>query len=191
MDDRVIRTAIQRLAGNDRDSRAWNDLYRGLYPFLFATLFRIFRANGFLAEEAVQEVMIRLLRSFDFGTPSVTVASLMDYLKRTLRSVASDILSKEKWSERQEPLEGVDPSRFSSDWGSPETNVIFGDLFDKLKGDLSPRDGQVLEMLVAGYSVDRIAKSLNISNKRVYSMTSDLRRKVRSNLFPRPGKTAL
>jgi RNA polymerase sigma factor (sigma-70 family) len=188
VDDRVLRSAMQRLGADNRDESAWRELYVALYPFLFATLFRIFHANSFLAEESAQEAMVRLLRNFNFRTPGVSVASLVDYLNRTMRSVASDLMKKEKRREGQRELEAIDDDQLASEIGSPEGSVILANLLENVKTDLSPRETQVLEMLLLGASNEAISNALSISSKTVYNLTSDLRAKLRAMLFPRPGK---
>lgn len=188
MDDQVLGSAIERLAADNRDVTAWSDLYTSLYPFLYASMFRMMRANRFLAEESVQEAMMRLLRNFDFRSPGVSVASLMSYMKQTIRSVAFDVLDKERRMERHEEIDSLDPAEFSTEAGSPETSAILADLYQKLRGELSSHESEVLDLLAGGASVDRVAEVLSVSKKRAYNLTGNVRRKVRSILFAGAGK---
>jgi RNA polymerase sigma factor (sigma-70 family) len=187
VDDDLLRSAIRRLAVDERDSEAWEDLYKGLYPLLFATLFRIFKGNKFLAEESAQEVMIRLLRSFNFTTNTVSVPSLVAYLNKTARSVAFDLLRKEKRFERNEDIANVEDSLFSNETESSEKMIALERLLREAGASLPARDGRILQMLTAGLTNEEIAKSLNVSKKTAYNLTSIVRQRLRPFLFSAPG----
>lgn len=47
---------------NRQDEAAWEDLYRKLWPYVMASMYRGLGGNRTLAEEAAQDVMFRILR---------------------------------------------------------------------------------------------------------------------------------
>jgi RNA polymerase sigma factor (sigma-70 family) len=187
LDDNLLRSAILRLSADERDSDAWEDLYKGLYPLLFATLFRIFKGNRFLSEESVQEVMIRLLCNFDFAANTVSVPSLIAYLNKTIRSVAFDLIRKEKRFERNEDIANVEDILLSIEVESSEKVIAIERLLGEAIANLPVRDGQILQMLIAGLSTEEIANALNVSKKTAYNLTSMVRQRVRPLLFSAPG----
>lgn len=187
MDDHLLLSAIRRLAVEERDSEAWDDLYQCLYPFLFATLFRVLRGNRFLAEESVQEVMIRLLRNFNFNSGAISAASMTAYLNLAARSVAFDLLRKEMRYERREGLGILEATAFSTEAAWQDGLGAIDRLLEDVVRGLPLREGQILQMLAGGLSIEEISENLNVTKKTAYNLTSSVRRRVRPIFFPIPG----
>lgn len=186
MDDQLLRSSIEELRVDSRDPDAWENLYRSLYPYVFGTLFRMLHGNAFLAEESVQEVMIRILRSFDFKIPTVTAASLMLYLRRTIRSVALDLYRQEKAHDEGEELSDEILETLSN--SSTEDDLIAKIEWKKILEGLSAKESQVACLLLSGHSSSQIADTLSVRNKTASNLSSLVRRRIRKILFNGSGK---
>jgi RNA polymerase sigma factor (sigma-70 family) len=196
VNDTELNSAIARLAANGRDEDAWEKLYRLVYPYLFGSLFRMLRGNRYLAEEAVQEVMMRLLRNLDFSSREMTAASLMSYLKLTLRSVAFDLFR----SQERPGHEGSQPAPNEAETADPEDSALSPEdqamirfAFDRAMENLSDHERTVMTLHLDGRSIGEIAESMQIAEKTGYNLLSLARKKLREALFEfvpsAPGKT--
>ena len=188
----ALRRVIEDLRGHPSDDDAWERLYRLLYPFIFASLFRMLKGNKYLAEESVQETMLRLLRNLDFGK-STTPAGLISYVKQTMQSVGFDLF-------RRHHLTFVDPNTdelLNPEWPTTfltencvEDQALMNLRVAEVMRTLPVRDAEILWLLIEGRTVDEIAKNLNISNKTAYNVTSLAKKKIRKFLFSRAGTNA-
>jgi RNA polymerase sigma factor (sigma-70 family) len=183
LDDERLEGAIRALQQNRRDADAWETFYRVLYPFVFGSLFRIVRGNRYLAEECVQEVMMRVLKNFEFEK-GVTPASVMTYLHQTMRSVVVDLRRLEN---RQPQFAEVDTADFNeleerlSTGG--EADFVLGIKFEQALARLNEREATTIRLLADGGTVRDLEGLLNISKQTAYRLIAQARRRLREILF--------
>ena len=182
LNDVQLNSAITRLARNHRDEDAWEDLYKTLYPYLFASLFRKLRGYRFLAEDASQEVMGRLIRNMDFSQGSVTPPSLIEYLNRTIQSVVSDFFRREANKGRDEILFDDTQAPFISEESFEGLTLLILTL-EKALTQLSEGDKNVISMIASGRNALEVAKELKSSEKTAYNRISLARSHLRQVLF--------
>lgn len=185
MNDAALRSSITRLSSNDRDESAWEELYRQVFPYLMAIMYRGLAGNRFLAEEGVQEVMLRFLRSYKFDMASASPGSVVSYLKQTAQSVRSDLRrrqSREEQSqvsieEHPESSENADPAV------DPIQRSVLDQAFKRATANLKAREQTVVELLVQGRTLGEVALALNVSEKTAYNVVALVRRQMREYLF--------
>jgi RNA polymerase sigma factor (sigma-70 family) len=186
VNDTELLSAIERLRKEDRDQGAWEDLYRCVYPYLIALMFRAVKGNRYLAEEAVQEVMLRILRNFDFNTNESSPASLMSYVKQTGRSVLIDLMRRETHEGRR--LTSLDKdSDIVLDQPDPNSDqarrVLLEDTLAVAMRSLEPRQQTVVSLLLEGRNIGEVAHALSVSEKTAYNIVSMVRKRMRELLF--------
>jgi RNA polymerase sigma factor (sigma-70 family) len=177
--------AIDCLRQNDRDPDAWENLYRAVYPYLLTVMFRAVRGNQFLAEEGVQEVMLRVLRNYDFSTPLANPASLMLYLKNTARSVVIDLVRRQNREGRVHTFdcELSDANEQPDPRVDPAQRALLENALELAKRTLRPRELEVLELILEGRKIGEVAAALGVSEKTAYNAVSLVRKRMRGALF--------
>lgn len=186
MDQDALTKLIERVRSDPRNTVDWESLYRLLWPFLLARMYRKLRANHYLAEEASQEVMLRIIRYFDFENSTTNVPKFMNYLARTCSSVLSDF-------ERRK-----DPGPFySEDWlwehhtedsadewqPDPEQETILRDVLQRVSTELKPRERKIMLLLLEGRTSEEISTVEGLDLKTARNLISGVRRNLRKALF--------
>jgi RNA polymerase sigma factor (sigma-70 family) len=185
VNDAALQSSITRLSSNDRDESAWEDLYRQVFPYLMAIVYRGVGGKRFLAEEGVQEIMLRFLRSYKFDASTASPGSVVSYLKQTSQSVLSDMRRRQTREEHfqvaieehAESSENVDPA------ADPITRSLLDEAFQRAAGQLNARGRAVVELLVQGRTLGEVADALNVSEKTAYNVVALVRRHMRDCLF--------
>ncbi len=179
-----LAAALQKLAVSNTDSAAWDDIYTLLWPFAFAIMFRSLGGNRTIAEDAVQEVMLRLFRVVDFGTAKFVPETFIAYFRRICRSVIVDLIRRNASKDRQTvPLEELNPSDFVEDVASPEERVIAKQMLDTALDLLEPSQRELFDRLAQGYDVAEIARIKGIRPKTAANTVSAMRKHLRFLLF--------
>lgn len=188
MEDGALASVIERLCHGSGDQRAWDDLYQAVFPYLFATMFRAFRGSRYLSDEAVQEVMVRLLRNYRFEPGEANPRSLMAYLKLTARSVIVDMVRRQRRDDSRNMTLDVEVEP-GSDIADGSVDAIEVGLAERrlrrILEELDERDRRVVEFLLEGRNLDEIAKALNVAKKTASNRISAVRKEMRLRLFPR------
>lgn len=186
MNDERLSPIIERLKKDAHSADAWDDLYRAIYPYVFATMFRAVRGNNYLAEEAVQEVVMRLVQNVNFKMDGFDAGSLRAYVSRTSRSVLVDLLRKEERQTRNRvSLDELGEQALDiQDGGSGlfDEGLLGSRILEAASG-LSPREKIVVEYLLEGRNVNEIARSLSVTEKTAYNLISLVRGQMRDRLF--------
>jgi RNA polymerase sigma factor (sigma-70 family) len=178
VNDQILDSVIERLRVDESDGTAWEELYKQLYPYLFSLFYRRFSANRFLAEEAVQETMMRFFKTFDFQRKVSSAGSLVGYIRLTAISVGSEAIRRHRASQQQEVnLEGEDPV------GNPamDENLLMD--LERTVRLFTGRDARIASLLMEGKSSLEIARLLNIRNKTAYNAVSEIRGRLRRAIF--------
>jgi RNA polymerase sigma factor (sigma-70 family) len=145
---------LARLAQNADDEGEWAALYRVLRPLVLSISLRMLSGAFEIAEDATQEVFIRLLRHKPFrritdpaafrglvGRISQNVA--IDYRRRLLRESAA--------------RESVDVEKIGIDMG-PTVDVS-----NALRARLNAHEQQLLSLLLEGHTLAETAEALGIT----------------------------
>jgi len=176
----TLEETLARLSSLPTDEAAWTDLYLRLWPFVLGRVARHVHGSSTAAEDLAQEVFLRLAhyKPFDRLTnPDELRAYLTvmcrnvasNYIRRLLRNPATDSL--------EGPLSEVLPAPATSDNASAEE-----DLWRTLSEGLSPRDRELLSLLVAGFDTREIAEAsgatYGTTAVRMWRLRQRLRRRL-------------
>lgn len=177
MDLEQLSQPLERLATLRSDPDAWEALYQALWPYLIGVLFRQFRADRTLSEDAAQEVMYRLLKHADFGTENRSPQAFLSYVNIVCRSVAGDWYRGQGSEPAAEDVAELPlPDHAASD---PEAALITRDLLEKVSCQLSPEELHLAQSLVNGTSAQEAADDLNLNLPTYYQRVSRLRKRLR------------
>jgi DNA-directed RNA polymerase specialized sigma24 family protein len=157
LDPEKLNCALEKLKEHSSDADAWEKLYRLLWPFLLTQMYRNVGGNRYLAEEASQEVMLRLLRYYDFETRHTNSAGFLNYLKNTCTSVLSDLARFSKRHPRASAAsdETEQPESLPDRQPSPEQKAILHTALEQLAGRLDSMERTILALLMEGKNLDR------------------------------------
>jgi RNA polymerase sigma factor (sigma-70 family) len=182
-DEKRLADALARLAVRRRDREAWETLYRVMRPFVYSVAYRRLRGSAALAEDATQEVFLRLVRSFPFGRLR-KVDALRGYVWRVADNVALTYRRRllahptvPLDDEREEVSAAEHPA--GTDWIS---EVEIKELLNEIWQELSAADRRLLKMLLAGYSIKEVADAFAINYSAAAVRVWRLRAKLRKSL---------
>lgn len=174
-----LTNALACLARRRTDEDAWRIVYNKMWPLVMATMYRHLRGARDLAEDASQDVFLRLLRYIDFGdvrdpatfkryVRAVCLNVALDYLKRlgARMSVSLD----DNLATKPE-LEGKVPR-------SPEEQVDATIRLEALMSGLGDFQQRLLRLVSDGYSLGEIAAATGLSYSNVAVRLHRLRREL-------------
>jgi len=182
-----LTQAVQRLAHDADDERAWQVLFSASWPSAIATTHRLLRGHRDLAEDAAQEAYKRIVRYADFRGIADGDAFLA-YLRTVCRNVVLDMTSQlmkrqhVSLDESAELLTRDDEERGARPQYAPELQLTSDDLQKKLRTALSSEEQRLLDQLVGERSVRDIAADLKISYSNAGVRIYRLRAKIRKYL---------
>lgn len=186
MEQDKLNSIIDQLGTNRSDEDAWEALYRTCYPYLISIMYRSLGGNKFLAEEAVQEVMLRLFRQLDFRMNQLTPVSLMSYLKQTAQSALVDLIRKESRTPKSQDKSSFDV-RLEAELADfridPERRSELNHKLARALAEFCGRDRLIAESLLEGRTIGEMAHSLSVSDKTAYALIASVRRQMRYFLF--------
>jgi RNA polymerase sigma factor (sigma-70 family) len=175
----------EALAGLSRsidDRDAWATLYVSLWPFVFASLYRLLKGRRELAEDAAQDVFLRLLthsHKFDFGD----LDRFRVQVWRTCRDTARTLYRRERRREEHErelpdSLSLVDEKQFGDD---NVTDLLDSHLSgESLRQKLSAEEASLLAEILADRSLGEIAARMGVSYSAAGVRVHRLRAKLRN-----------
>ncbi|SRR6266404_1447917 len=148
-------SAFERLKADPSDMAAFESWYRETYPELFMAAFRITRGNRAMAEDICQEAILGFVTEGHIqktrGAPEA-----LAYLRRMSANLHVDQIRKSMRTQK------LPPDSVESDH-SAETEVEARDLYALLIDRLPNDDHEILGMMFAGETLERIAETLDIS----------------------------
>lgn len=177
-DESSIAEALAVLAVSRRDDAAWEKLYRHAWPFVRAIVYRRLGGVEDLAEDAAQEVFIRLLRSCPFSelrSPDAFRGYLWRVSDNVARTYRRRIMARQVMLTKEEALAANDASPDGPD------DIELGQLLQDVWRGLSAPDRRLLRMLVEGYSIREIAHKLGVSYGAAAIRLMRLRNKLRKS----------
>ena len=174
---------ITRLAQNQDDADAWKLLYRQMWPFVMAVNYRMLRGVHDLAEDASQEVFMRLVmyrnekifkdsKTFRAYVRAMCVNVCRDQVKRILKN--GEHLQSELYDDLAEQTE--------SKQSSPEQDAEADQLLAKILGQLPEDEQKFVEFLIEGYKLPEIAKATGLTYSNAAVRLHRLRDKIRKYL---------
>jgi RNA polymerase sigma factor (sigma-70 family) len=171
----LLSTALEVLAEASTDERAWRQLYKCVRPFVFSMNFRFLHGAHLLAEDATQEVFLRLIRYGDF-TRFPNERSLKAYLKVMCRNVVNDLTRR--LSQRAEVAAAEVDVRSMRGPAGPSAKLFLRDLESTLGTD----DKRLFTLLLEGWTTAEISGFLSISYGaaavRIHRLKVNLRRQL-------------
>jgi len=176
----AFETILARLARRREDKEAWTLLYELMWPRVLATTFRVLHGVRDRAEDASQEVFIRLFRYCDFRKLR-DPGDFQRYLQTVAQNVANDYLREMQQivldiGEEDVALDGVLPV------ATPEQVARARELVERLGNELTPEEKTLAGLLVEGHTVSEIAERLGLSYSNAGVRIHRLRQHVRNLL---------
>jgi RNA polymerase sigma factor (sigma-70 family) len=174
---------LARLAAAPEDREAWDELYRNMWPFVFATNYRLLRGQREPAEDISQEVFLRLQRYCPFAKLQ-DAEKFRHYLYAMCRNTCYSYykqLTKLSEISLGQLLEqqADDPDMMQQ--------VESDELLRDLASQLGREDRRLLRLLTSGYSLSEISGMTGLSYSSVGVRVYRLRRRLRQ-YFERPGQ---
>ena len=186
----ALAAVLERLKASPVDEDAWRSLYRQLWPFVIAIIYRRLRGSERkAAEDAAQEVFIRLLRTQPFDK-ILNADALRAYTGRIAENVAKTHLRKLHAA--------IDSERDVAEWSrlEPSMEALESDgelrareLLDLAESILEPKDSDLLRLILEGSSLDRAADQMGLSYSNAGVRLHRIRLKLRNALKSEEKKT--
>lgn len=181
----TLESIVKRLSADPTDEVAWAELYRQLWPFVFAVAYRRLRGTRALAEDAAQEVFLRLVRARPFSSLADEHA-LRAYVWRVAENTATDYLRRALERQAVEPaLEDFGEGQI--DVPAPATEregtLELRDLLEEARHALPLVDQQILTLVIEGRDLSEIARATGLSYTNVGVRLHRLRKRLRKFLI--------
>jgi RNA polymerase sigma factor (sigma-70 family) len=177
----TLTDLLRRLAISPVDENAWISLYRRLWPFVIAVMYRRLRGSQrAMAEDAAQEVFVRLLRSPPFQQIQDADA-FRGYLWRIADNVAKSHRRKAWKDERGVQLL---PEWRADDEGADlaleEKRFTLEETLHRAQKQLDPKEFELLQLVIEGWSLGEVAGILGLSYSNTGVRLHRLKRKLRN-----------
>ena len=163
------------------DQQAWRVMYDLLYPRVMATNYRRLGGLKNQAEDATQDVFVRLVKYTDFSQVR-TPEQFLGYLKTVCENVCAERfreLTKQTVGLEEGLTEELEEKLTPA---NPEQLALSEDLLQKLEAELPPEDFLLLQLLAEGYKHQEIANRMDWSYPQTGVRVFRLRAKVRNLL---------
>jgi RNA polymerase sigma factor (sigma-70 family) len=172
--------ALAQLSLRPDDEEAWTALHGHFWAFVMATNYRYLGGRSDLADDASQEVFMRIARYRPFSKIQHAEA-FKAYLAATCRNVVRDYL---RWhiprdrvvtsSNSEELLES--PSMDAA----ADADIVAAERLSGLADALEEKERILLHLLIEGYGLEEIAERLNVSYTNAGVRVHRLRVKLRN-----------
>jgi RNA polymerase sigma factor (sigma-70 family) len=178
--DAQLSNILSRLALSKADTEAWKLLYQRMWPFVIGLNFRLLGGAKQAADDASQEVFLRLLQYSNFESLT-NPDSFRKYLRTVCTNVSRDFL--QKLARRNETgLDGVQIDSLRSDVPGPQ-DVQAKEMYEGVLGQLSADDRRMIEWAAEGYTLDEIAEAAGLSYSNAGVRLHRIRGKLRNALL--------
>lgn len=184
-----LHALVARLASSPADEDAWRALYRQTWPFVFAVVYRRLRGAKALAEDASQEVFLRLVRACPFERlrdPDAFRRYVWRVADNVARTYARRILARHA-AEIPTP-EAEIGARDVQRVDLVEEKLAAEELLRQVVGGIEPRDRELLRLVLAGHSLSEIAKATGVTYGSAAVRLHRLRQRLRKSLFSKESK---
>jgi len=166
---------LARLANFRDDVEAWKILYLKMWPFVMGLNYRFLGGARELAEDASQEVFLRLLQYAHFESLQ-DPNNFRSYVRTMCLNVSKDQMRQSlKRKESQLIGDEVNPPRVSL----PRFHdVEIRETYEQLLSRLSRGDRELIELAALGYTLDEIARATGLTYGNVAVRIHRLRKKL-------------
>jgi RNA polymerase sigma-70 factor (ECF subfamily) len=189
----TLEAIVARLASAPADEEGWRALYRQIWPFVFAVTYRRLRGARALAEDASQEVFIRLARTQPFDRLREAEA-FRRYVWRVADNVARTYARRQA-SHQAAEVSTADPDASASQGVMHPTDVMGNleaeALLHQLMKHLGEGDRDLLRLVLEGRSLSDIAGTMGLSYGAAAVRLHRLRERVRKSLFSNESSPAV
>lgn len=176
-----LQNVLAKLAHDRADRDAWMAVYHEIRPSIVARVFRCRLWHSFDLEEAVQEVMARIIRSAHFECDEDEPRRFRAYVSIVCRSVVVDHL-RAHIHERRTESDKVQAEPASD----PRSQFVHSQMIELLWGQLSQPERKLTKMLLDGYTAREISEHLNQTKQKTYNELTKLRKWARAVLADSP-----
>jgi RNA polymerase sigma factor (sigma-70 family) len=178
--DTQLSDILSRLARSRADTDAWRMLYLSMWPFVVSLNFRLLGGSKQAADDASQEVFLRLLQYSSFE--SLTKPdSFRKYLRTVCTNVSRDYL--QKLTKRNEAsLDGEQLDSLRSSVAGPQ-EVQVNEVYEEVLRRLVSEDRRVIEWAAQGYTLSEIAAATGLSYGNAGVRLHRIREKLRKSLL--------
>ena len=161
----ILSSVLGRLDRSRMDNLAWQTLYKRLWPLMVGTNYRILRGHRDLAEDASQEVFLRIFQYVQFKNFVGKPDDFTRYVRAMCRNVSLTYMSKllREPSFFQEELKNDSGGDGRSRWSDPERELVKRGEISRFLADLDPRDQKLLALLASGATIAEIAEQLGLT----------------------------
>lgn len=178
-----LGTLLARLASSPTDEQAWRALYHQMWPFVFAVVYRRLRGDGALAEDASQEVFMRLVRASPFERlldPEAFRRYVWRVADNVGRTYVRRLVSRRAMERSTSEAEGSKVEAQQS--GSADQELDAKDFVRHIV-DVASDDRDLLYLVLRGHSLSEIAKATGLTYANAGVRLHRLRARLRKSLF--------
>jgi RNA polymerase sigma factor (sigma-70 family) len=180
----ALTSILDSLARSRNDEEAWRSLYAQLWPYVMGLNYRFLGGDSDLAEDASQEVMIRLARYCKFEKLKKEDA-FRAYVRTVCRNVCRRLLRR-RLAAREVSLDELDLQRSEALLGeqAPDEELLAQELLGSAVDKLGPADRQLFTLLIGGFAANEITNITGLARGNVYVRVHRLRHKLRKLWHP-------
>ena len=172
---------VRRLAAQPDDERAWRDLIKLEWSFVYSVCFRALKGHEELAREASYEVFERLAQYQPFQDLQ-NEGAFRSYLATVCRNICMDylrrLISAQKLEERL-----IRETLIEIEVPSAEDSLEQREYLDRVLSELNEEDRELVWRSAQGYTLEEVAEHLEISASAARVRLHRLRRRLRER-FP-------
>ena len=175
---------LGRLSENLDTERAWSELFVYLWPFVRAINFRLTHGDATRAEDATQDVFIKLAKY-----AHVADFTSANQFRAYVRIVCKNVVRTQHQTSATRALHEVEQDSVQSEWTQrssvpmPDELIEASELEEVLLEQLQDeRDRLLFRLLIDGYSLPDIAERVGLSYANAGVRLHRLRGKLRKHL---------
>ena len=173
--DEALAVLLEHLAEDPHDERAWQLLFDRMWPYVLSITFRKLRGERRLAEDAAQEVFLRLLHYGDF-----TKLRQPDAFRSYLAVIATNVVVDARTKLTGETALDVETAARLPETaaGTIERRVEVADLLEQAFATLDDDERRLAHWVIQGYARREIAALMNISESNANVRVHRLRKRL-------------
>jgi RNA polymerase sigma factor (sigma-70 family) len=148
-----IEHLIKCLSADRTSEENWASLYRLLWPFVVATIYRTFGGDRRGVEDLAQEVFFRLVKFCDFSAfPSPE--AFLGFVHAVCKNVARDELRKRGTGEKYVNIDDTSIAKEPSEHDYVDRDIVL----EKVFSGLDSEDRSLASYLLQGYTLSEVAE---------------------------------
>jgi RNA polymerase sigma factor (sigma-70 family) len=177
---------LSRLAKSRADMDAWQLLYLQMWPLVVSWNYRLLGGSRQVAEDASQEVFLRLLKYSTFDKLQQPNAFL-SYLRTVCRNVSRDCLNDLR-RRREAGLEQQSIQLWRSSGLPRAEDAEITESYGRVLAELNHEDRELIELAVLGYTLHEIAEATGLKYNNAAVRIHRIRKRIRKMLMQPKGK---